>query len=228
MKQIALILFSLFAISMVNSCSEEKTEATNNQDETRMEGMDHDKMKMDTKSDNKMAKMDSKDKMSSASMFEGWKPTETVKVEGVKAEFYIVNLAYANNMLKMAEEVYVESMHPHIISEKSGKCSICGMDLEKKKATAAVLDTKGRTHHIDIILRDEKTGEKITDAKTKLKIIAPDNKSVEKMMTLHMGTWETDIDLKSPGKYGMISLIRIGDKDRVFKFNFENAKPKTM
>ena len=148
--------------------------------------------------------------------------TKEVTVDGVKAKFFVVDMNKANNKIKAmkGDNVYIEPMHPFEVSDKPGHCPVCGMNRKKMTKAKAMLNTKKNNHRIEIVTEDAKSGDVINDAKVKVKVIASNNKSEEKMLNKGMNSYGNDFNFPSKGKYGIIALIRTGNKDKVAKFYY--------
>jgi hypothetical protein len=198
-KSYGLILGSVFTLSLSLAAF-----AMDN-----MKGMDMPGMKMDSK---KTVAKDPADK-----------PTKEITVNGVKAKFFVVDMNKANSKIKAMKggTVYIEPMHPFEVSDKPGHCPVCGMNRQKMTKAKAMLNTKKNNHRIEIVTEDSKSGDVINDAKVKVKVIAPNNKSVEKMLTKGMNSYGNDFNFPAKGKYGIIALIRSGNKDKVAKFYYD-------
>lgn len=152
-------------------------------------------------------------------------PTAEIVADGVKFKFYVFNIDNINKSLKADKQSYFYScsMHPYVTSENPGTCPICGgMKLEKTEKTSSLLSTKEGNLLIKTLLYDTKTDGKISEAKVKLKIIEPDKKEQEKMMNYDMGSFGSSFSINQKGKYGVITLVKIGDKSRVARFYYEN------
>lgn len=150
------------------------------------------------------------------------KPTKEIISEGIKVKFFVINLNQANNKIKSMKGnfVYIEPMHPFEVSDKAGRCTVCGMSRQKMTKAKEMLNTKNNNYRIEIVTEDAKSGEVINDAKVKVKVISPNNKSEEKILNKGMNSYGNDFNFLSKGKYGIIALIRTGNKDKLAKFYY--------
>lgn len=148
--------------------------------------------------------------------------TKEIEVDGLKVRFYVTSLNSLKKSVDKMKEVYVCSMHNYSLENHSGSCKVCGMKLVKKDKTKLSFDTKNGSYHLDVSVADVKTNEMLGDAKIKVKIIAPDNKTQEKMLSNDMGYYSNNFEL-GKGKYGIIALIKIGNKEKVAKFYFNEG-----
>ncbi len=153
------------------------------------------------------------------------KATKEIIADGIKAKFFVIDLNEANNKIKNIKGnfVYIEPMHPFEVSDKAGRCPVCGMNRQKTTKAKAMLNTKKNNHRIEIVTEDAKSGDIINDVKVKIKVIAPNNKSEEKVLNKGMNSFGNEFNFNLKGKYGIIALIRINNKDKVAKF-FYNYK----
>ena len=80
------------------------------------------------------------------------------------------------------------------------------------------------THHLALEISEEKGGEKIEDAKVKVKVIEPNDKAQEKLVEWgkEMNHYGCDLEMKEKGKYGVIVLFKTKDeKQHLAKFWYE-------
>lgn len=145
--------------------------------------------------------------------------TIKIEVDGLKLKFYVTDLNLLKKSVAKMKETYVCSMHNHVIEDHVGNCQVCGMKLVKKDKNNLSFNTKNGSSHLELSVSDSKTNEMIGDAKIKIKIISPDNKTQEKMLESNMGYYSNKFNL-GKGKNGFIALIKIGNKEKIAKFYF--------
>jgi len=110
---------------------------------------------------------------------------QEILIEGVKARFEIVTM---EEHQKMMEEMKMK------------------MEMADKSAT----------HHISVTFYDEKTGKEATDVKVKMKVVSPSKKDQIKMLMAmpEMKHYGNDFNLSEKGRYEVMILFKIGDKER--------------
>ncbi|OGL40805.1 MAG: hypothetical protein A3C43_00605 [Candidatus Schekmanbacteria bacterium RIFCSPHIGHO2_02_FULL_38_11] len=77
------------------------------------------------------------------------------------------------------------------------------------------------SHHLSMEISEENGGKKIEDAKIKIKVIDPSEKSQEKWVewSNEMKHYGCDMEMKEKGKYGVIILFKTNDdKKHTAKF----------
>jgi hypothetical protein len=82
------------------------------------------------------------------------------------------------------------------------------------------MDMGDNTHHLMVYVSDE-SGKKITDAKVKFKLFAPNGKESEAMAMGMGGGYGADVSLKEKGKHGIATLVKMGDKKELVKIHYE-------
>lgn len=143
------------------------------------------------------------------------------KVADLDIKFYMFDFKEVNKKInKLSSDGYSCSMHPFIIMEDGGSCPICNMNMDKQNKKALLLDTSKNNNHIEVVVL--KSGKVVTDAKVKVKVISPDKKDSQLMLDNMMGSYGIDLQLKQRGKHGIITLVKIGNKERVAKFYYNN------
>ena len=85
-------------------------------------------------------------------------------------------------------------------------------------ASMNMKDPKGATHHIMIEFRDDSTNSQIKDAVGNLKVIAPDKKEQSGRLKNYNGSYAINITFDKPGNYGVICLVKVGEKKYLYKF----------
>lgn len=85
-------------------------------------------------------------------------------------------------------------------------------------ANMNVQDTTGATHHVMVKLFAEGSGEPITDVAGKVKIISPSQQETVIDLTNFNGTFAANFKAEEPGQYGIICLLKAGDKKPMYKF----------
>jgi hypothetical protein len=96
-----------------------------------------------------------------------------------------------------------------------------GMNAEFQVMSLASMNMtsdKGETHHIMVNLSQADGGDPIKDAVGKIKVIGPDGKEQISTLKNYNGILAGNFTFKEPGKYGVICLLKNGDKKPVFKF----------
>lgn len=79
-------------------------------------------------------------------------------------------------------------------------------------------DDHGATHHIMVKLSDADSDAEIKDAIGKIKIISPDGKEQEGALKNYSGIFAANVTFGTPGKYGVICLVKVDGKNKVMKF----------
>lgn len=143
------------------------------------------------------------------------------KVADLNIKFYMFDFKNVNSKInKLSGDGYSCSMHPFIIMEDGGSCPICNMNMDKKSKKDLLLDTSKNNNHLEVVVYN---GDKVvTDAKVKIKVIAPNKKDTQIMLDNMMGSYGADLQLSQKGKHGIIALVKIGNKERVAKFYYNN------
>ncbi len=96
-----------------------------------------------------------------------------------------------------------------------------GMRAEFKIMSMASMDMKdpnGATHHIMVEFRDDTTDARIEDAVGKIKVIAPDKAEQSGTLKNYSGSYAAGLTFDKPGNYGVICLIKVGEKKYLYKF----------
>jgi len=108
-----------------------------------------------------------------------------VLIEGVKAKFEVMTMEEHKKMLK------------------------------EMKLSLEMVD-KSATHHVSVTLYDEKSGKEMTNAAVNMKVISPGKKEQIKMLTFmpEMKHYGNDFNLSEKGRYEIMILFKIGDKER--------------
>jgi hypothetical protein len=91
-------------------------------------------------------------------------------------------------------------------------------------ASMNMTSDKGETHHIMVNLSQADGGAPIKDAVGKIKVIGPDGKEQISTLKNYNGILAGNFTFKEPGKYGVICLLKNGDKKPVFKFWYEHMQ----
>ena len=108
-----------------------------------------------------------------------------VLLEGVKAKFEVMTMAEHKKMME---------------------------DMKMKME----MGDKSATHHIAVTFYDEKTGKETGSAQVKMKVVSPGKKDQIKMLTYmpEMKHYGNDFTLSEKGRYEIMILFKIGDKER--------------
>ncbi len=96
-----------------------------------------------------------------------------------------------------------------------------GIDAEFQVMSLASMNMtsdKGETHHIMVNLSEADGGAPIKNAVGKIKVVGPDGKEQVSTLKNYNGILAGNFTFKEPGKYGVICLLKNGDKKPVFKF----------
>ena len=126
--------------------------------------------------------------------------SHSMDMKGIKADEYIVSYSFMTipEHYKMMAEMKI--------------------DMSKVKTDP------NASHHFLLELSDEKGGQKIYDAKVKIKVIDPTGKAVEKWVEVdkEMKHYGCDLEMKAKGKYGVIILFKTKDeKTHLARFWYE-------
>ena len=81
----------------------------------------------------------------------------------------------------------------------------------------------GTTHNITITLKDEKTQKEITDAQINMKVVDPKGKDQIKALKYEgmMKSYDAYFNLSEKGKYQVLVLFKIGEKNRTAGIYYE-------
>lgn len=89
-------------------------------------------------------------------------------------------------------------------------------------ASMNMKDDSGATHHVMLKLFHDDMNHQIKKAKGKIKIIGPDKKEQISVLKDYIGIYASNFTFGQSGKYGIICLVKIDDKKRVFKFWYDH------
>ncbi len=127
--------------------------------------------------------------------------------------------------------------HSGMDSDKGATMNGSGMDAFKHQASKDGMDAtfqvmslasmnmaaeNGDTHHVMVNLSKTDGGEKIKEAKGKIKVIGPDGKEQVSSLKNYGGILAANFIFKEPGKYGVICLVKNSKKEHLFKFWYEH------
>jgi hypothetical protein len=102
-----------------------------------------------------------------------------------------------------------------------------GVDAEFQVMSLASMNMtsdKGETHHIMVNLSEADGGAPIQNAVGKIKVVGPDGKEQVSTLKNYNGILAGNFTFKEPGKYGVICLLKNGDKKPVFKFWYDHMQ----
>jgi hypothetical protein len=85
-------------------------------------------------------------------------------------------------------------------------------------ASMNMQDASGATHHVMVKLYNEGTGAPVTDAVGKVKVISPSKQETVVDLTNYGGTFAANFKAEEPGQYGIICLLKAGEKKPMYKF----------
>lgn len=108
----------------------------------------------------------------------------------------------------------------HMASEGGVDASFQVMSLASMNMTS----DKGDTHHIMVDLKSAGDGTPIKNAAGKIKVIGPDKSEQVSPLKNYSGILAGNFTFKAPGKYGVICLLKVGDKKQVFKFWYSHMQ----
>ncbi len=94
--------------------------------------------------------------------------------------------------------------------------SLAGMNMK---------DPKGNTHHIMVKLHDDATKQQVKDAIGNMKVIGPDGPDKQTQtnpLKNYGGIYAANVTFTEPGKYGVICLIKVGEKKHLYKFWYQH------
>lgn len=101
------------------------------------------------------------------------------------------------------------------------KDSVDGLDAEFEVMSLASMNMtsdKGDTHHIMVTLAEAGSGEPVKEAVGKIKVIGPDGKEQVSPLENYSGILAANFTFNDQGKYGVICLVKSGEKKHVYKF----------
>jgi hypothetical protein len=84
-------------------------------------------------------------------------------------------------------------------------------------------DPEGRTHHIMVKFFHEAMNHQIQDATGKVKVIGPAGQEQIESLKNYGGIFAANVNFPESGKYGVICLIKSGDKKYLYKFWYHHA-----
>ena len=81
----------------------------------------------------------------------------------------------------------------------------------------------GTTHDVMVLIRDEKTGKELADARVALKVVGPDEQEQVKAASYKkmMRTYDAYFNLVEPGKYQVLALFESGGQKRAIGISYE-------
>jgi len=81
----------------------------------------------------------------------------------------------------------------------------------------------GTTHNITITLKDERTQKEVTDAQINMKVVDPKGKDQIKALKYEgmMKSYDAYFNLSEKGKYQVLVLFKIGEKNRTAGIYYE-------
>ena len=85
-------------------------------------------------------------------------------------------------------------------------------------ASMNMKDPAGNTHHIMVKMTHGETGESMPGARGRIKVIAPSGAEQISDLKDYGGMMAANFTFMEKGNHGVICLIKVGDKKRVFKF----------
>ena len=100
-----------------------------------------------------------------------------------------------------------------------------GLDAEFQVMSLASMNMtsdRGETHHIMVNLKKTGEGAPNTDAVGKIKVIGPDKNEQVSPLKNYSGILAANFTFTQPGKYGVICLVKNGDRKHVFKFWYDH------
>jgi len=92
-------------------------------------------------------------------------------------------------------------------------------------ASMNMKDSTGATHHIMLEFRNDATDAQIKDAVGRVKVIGPDKKEQSGNLKNYSGNYAANLTITDPGKYGVMCLVKVGDKKHLFKFWYPHGLP---
>jgi hypothetical protein len=84
-------------------------------------------------------------------------------------------------------------------------------------ASMNMKDPEGNTHHIMVKLHDNRK-QQIEDAIGNIKVIGPDKQAQTNGLKNYAGIYAANVTFNEPGKYGIICLVKVEGKRRLYKF----------
>ena len=102
----------------------------------------------------------------------------------------------------------------HIGSSEGIKAEFQVMSLERMN----IKDPSGATHHVMVKITREGNDDRVTDAVGKVKVISPSKKETVVDLTNYSGTFAANFTADEQGMYGIICLLKTGEKKPVYKF----------
>ncbi len=79
-------------------------------------------------------------------------------------------------------------------------------------------DPEHNTHHIMVKLFHDTENNQYKEAVGKVKIIGPDKSEQTNTLKNYNGIYAANFTFEKKGKYGVICLVKVGDKKHLFKF----------
>ena len=112
------------------------------------------------------------------------------------------------------ENTVQESKFEHKAVDKDFRVEFTIMSL----ADMNMKDPNGATHHVMVKLFNDSTNHPIKNAVGKVKVIGPDKKEQINGLKNYNGIYAANFTFSDKGKYGMICLVNVDGKKRLFKF----------
>jgi len=85
-------------------------------------------------------------------------------------------------------------------------------------ASMNMKDPQNNTHHIMVKLFHDMENNQYKEAVGRVKIIGPDKSEQTNTLKNYNGIYAANFTFEKKGKYGVICLIKVGDKKHLFKF----------
>lgn len=85
-------------------------------------------------------------------------------------------------------------------------------------------DPEGNTHHIMVKVFPEGSEEPMKEAVGKVKIISPSKQETTATLKDYSGIFAANFTADEPGKYGVICLLKVGEKKPLYKFWYHHMQ----
>ena len=100
-----------------------------------------------------------------------------------------------------------------------------GMGADFQIMSLAVMnmkDPEGNSHHIMVKLHNDTTKDPVKDAIGNMKVIGPNEQTQTNSLKNYGGIYAANVTFDEPGKYGIICLIKVGEKKHLYKFWYQH------
>ena len=140
----------------------------------------------------------------------GWSAANLAAAENSHKNHGAGEMSASDNMEKTPRA----GTYEHTVIEKNIRAEFQVMSLESMN----MKDQNGATHHVMLKLFHDPENHQIKEAIGKIKIVGPDNAEQINNLKNYNGIFAANFTFSKTGKYGVICLVKVGEKKHLFKF----------